>query len=94
MSVDRHAARAIDAIVQDDKNAGSHHGNSSRKAFRRPHVSLANLGARGSAIRYRALNCITSFTEFTGCWRDAIETKYLSPRFARIANRKMLNPAS
>ena len=90
MSVDRHAARAIDAIVQDDKNAGFHHGNSSRKAFRRPHVSLANLGARGSAIRYRALNCITSFTEFTGCWRDAIETKYLRVCYAMMLLNKSI----
>jgi hypothetical protein len=94
MSVDRYAARVIDALVQDDKNAGLHHGNPSRKSFSPPECLLANLAARGSAIRYRALNCLTSFTEFTGCRRDAIETKYLSPRFARIANRKMLNPAS
>jgi hypothetical protein len=94
MSVDQYAACAIDADVLDDKNVGFHHGNPSRKAFRRRNVSLANLAARGSAIRYRPLNCLTAVTEFTGCWRDAIETKYLSPRFAAVAHRKMLSVAS
>jgi hypothetical protein len=94
MIVDQYAARPIGANVRADKNFGFHYGNPSRKNFRRRNVSLANLAARASAIQYRALNFLTSVTEFTGCWRDVIETTYSPSRFAAIANRKMLNTAS